>query len=47
MSGKQVVIDMSESVKNGTGRDMEQLIMRIIILWLVSGGDIESIQGMI
>jgi len=47
MSGKQVVIDMSESVKNGTGKDMEQWALRLIVIWLISGGDITSIQGMI
>ena len=47
MSNKQVVIDMSEKVKNGTGKDMEQWLLRIIVLWLISGGDITSIQGMI
>jgi len=47
MTNKQVVIDMSEKVKNGTGKDMEQWLLRIIVLWLISGGDITSIQGMI
>jgi len=45
MTGKQVVIDMSESVKNASGRDMEQLILRIIIIWLISGGDISQVQA--
>ena len=47
MSGKQVVIDMSESVKNGTGKDMEQWFFRIVILYCLSGGDIDSIMGMV
>jgi hypothetical protein len=29
---KQVVIDMSEKVKNGTGKDPEQLFWRILVL---------------
>ena len=46
MSGKQVVIDMSESVKNGTGKDMEQWLFRILVLYCLSGGDVTSAMEM-
>ena len=37
MSNKQVVIDMSESIKNGTGRDMEQLLFRAVVVYCIFG----------
>jgi hypothetical protein len=37
MGNKQVVIDMSESIKNGTGRDMEQLLFRALVVYCLFG----------
>ena len=45
MSGKQVVIDMSESVKNGTGKDMEQWFFRIVIMYLLFGQEAIGMVG--
>lgn len=45
MSGKQVVIDMSESVKNGTGKDMEQWLFRLLVLYAVFGQEAISLVG--
>jgi hypothetical protein len=42
--GKKVVIDMSESIKNGSGRDMEQWILRLAVLYILFG---ENAMGMI
>ena len=45
MSGKQVVIDMSESVKNGTGTDMEHWLVRLLVLYAVFGQEAISLVG--
>tara|TARA_R100000781_G_scaffold114490_2_gene85439 strand:+ start:149 stop:289 length:141 start_codon:yes stop_codon:yes gene_type:complete len=37
MSSKQVVIDMSESIKEKSGKDLEQWLFRIIIMYLLFG----------
>jgi hypothetical protein len=42
--GKKVVIDMSESIKNGSGRDMEQWVLRLAVLYILFG---ESAVGLI
>ena len=44
MSGKKVVIDMSETIKNGTGRDMEQLLFRAMVVYCLFG---ETAVGLI
>jgi hypothetical protein len=41
---KQVVIDMSEKVKNGTGKDPEQLFWRILVLVCLG---MDHVEGMI
>ena len=45
MSGKQVVIDMSESLKEKSGKDMEQWFFRIAILYCLFGADAVSMVG--
>lgn len=44
---KQVVIDMSDKIKGGSGRDMEQWFWRVIVLALLaqSGVDIGVIPN--
>jgi hypothetical protein len=37
MSGKKVIIDMSDTIKNGTGRDMEQMLFRAMVLYCLLG----------
>ena len=37
MSNKQVVIDMSESIKEKSGKDLEQWFFRIVIMYLLFG----------
>lgn len=41
--GKQVIIDMSETIKGSSGRDMEQWLFRIVVLGLLAqcGFDIQ------
>ena len=39
MTGKQVVIDMSETIKEKSGKDLEQWFFRIVIMYLLFGED--------
>ena len=41
--GKQIIIDMSESIKDKSGKDMEQWVFRIVVLALLAqcGFDIQ------
>lgn len=41
---KQVVIDMSESIKEKSGKDLEQWILRVAVLYMIFG---EHAIGMI
>jgi hypothetical protein len=45
MSSKQVVIDMSESIKSGTGKDAEQWLFRLLVLYCLFGEQAVSLSG--
>tara|TARA_Y100001963_G_scaffold24538_1_gene33119 strand:- start:711 stop:851 length:141 start_codon:yes stop_codon:yes gene_type:complete len=45
MTGKQVVIDMSESLKEKSGKDMEQWFFRIVIMYLLFGQEAIGMVG--
>ena len=45
MTGKQVVIDMSETIKEKSGKDLEQWFFRIVIMYLLFGEEAVSMVG--